>query len=381
MKKIIFVNQTANYLFADILKAYAAKLPELQIEAWYGTLDYDIGMLPNNVKLLQGPGYDRQSFSSRFRSWVRFYLWMRKQLKSVDKKSTGFYFISNPPLFVFLPYISKLKFDCLIYDLYPDVLGDMRKKKLINAIAKRWEKRNRKVFPKAQHIYTIGEGLRNAIVRYLPPEMEAKVQIVPVWNKHTTAKSKSGRNFKLEWGLENKKVILYSGNIGLTHPLEYLVEIGRRLQGNTDWIIVIVGNGAKKNGLKLLAEGLNNLLFKDPVPFEDLSELLSIADWGYVTLDSSATNTSVPSKTYNLLAAGVPILAFVNQQSDIARLIDVYKVGLYFKEQEIDHMLQQIVGMSDAETASLSENAISCSAHFTLALADIFANNWIADNV
>jgi hypothetical protein len=381
VKKIILVNQTANYLFADIIQAFAKKHSGCEIEAWYGSFDYDTTKLPQRVTLKQGPEYDRSSFGKRFRTWGKFYFWMRRQLRAVDKKDTSFYFVSNPPLFVFLPGISKLDFDCLIYDLYPDVLGDMRKQRLINAIARRWERKNRKVLPQAKHIYTIGEGLKEAITTYLPESMKEKVQIVPVWNKKTESAAKSIRDFKAEWGLTGKKVILYSGNIGLTHPLEYMVELAKRMQSYTDWHFVIVGNGAKKAQLEQQAQGLNNILFKEPVPFEDLSALLAIADWGYVTLDTTATNTSVPSKTYNLLAAGVPILALVNQQSDIAKLIDNYKVGLYYKEQEMDSIINKVTAMNEKDMQTLSANAVQCSTHFTSALADIFADNRLTANV
>lgn len=381
LSTIVLVNQTANYLFADIIKAFAAKFPTYTIEAWYGSFDDDISKLPANVVLKQGPKYDRERFSKRVKSWLRFYFWIRKQLRAVDIKSTGFFFVSNPPLFVWVPKINQMNFDCLIYDLYPDVLGDMRKKALVNTIAKRWEKKNKQVLLKAQHIYTIGEGLKTAISQYLPENMSSKVQVVPVWNKKINSNQVSTRDFRREWELANKKVILYSGNIGLTHPLEHLVDLAKQLQNNNDWKVVVVGSGSKRIQLEQQARGLNNILFKDPVPLYDLRALLSIASWGYVTLDSSASNTSVPSKTYNLLAAGVPILALVNEQSDIAKLADKYNVGICFREQELTEVANKIVAVGDDELNTLSSNARKTSTYFTAALANTFADNWKTVNV
>lgn len=381
LNKIVLVNQTANYLFADIIKAFATKFPTYAIEAWYGSFDDDLSTLPSNVLLMQGPEYNRESFSKRIGSWMRFYFWMKKKIQATNTKNTGFFFVSNPPLFVWLPKINQLRFDCLIYDLYPDVFGNMRKKALINAVAKRWEKKNREVLPKAQHIYTIGEGLKSAIHQYLPDNLSNKVQIVPVWNKKSNNTQTSTRDFRKEWDLEDKKIVLYSGNIGLTHPLEHLVALAKQLQNNTDWKVVVVGNGSKRAELEKLAIGLDNIIFKDLVSFNDLPALLSVASWGYVTLDSSATNTSVPSKTYNLLAAGIPILALVNEQSDIAKLVDKYKVGMYFKEQELTTIANKITSVSNEQLNTLSSNAKNASAYFTSALANTFADNWATVNV
>jgi hypothetical protein len=346
--------------------------PDYEIEAWYGSFDYDKASLPSNVRLSEGPHYRRDSFKERFRSWVAFYLWLRKKIRKEDTANTWFFFVSNPPLFVFLPGIAKLRFSCLIYDLYPDVLEGISKHGFLRRLSSRWQARNKKVFPKAAHIYTIGEGLKHAIENY----SNHNVTLVPVWNKESTETITSDRDFKTEWGLNNRKIILYSGNIGLTHPLEYLIELANDLKTNSEWQIVIVGSGNKKAQLQQTAAGLSNVMFKDPVPFADLRQLLSIATWGYVTLDTGATNGSVPSKTFNLLAAGIPILALVNESSEIARLLDKYNAGIYFTETSIHPTAKKLIALSDDEHKELSRNAIICSKDFTPVLAERFAEHW-----
>ena len=370
-KKIVLVNQTANYLFADIIHAFAKKHGDHHIEAWYGSFDHDKSTLPANVKLAEGPQYSRDSFKERFRSWVAFYLWLRKKIKKQDAANTHFFFVSNPPLFVFLPRLAKLDFTCLIYDLYPDVLEGISKHGFLKRLTKRWQARNRKVFPKAAHIYTIGEGLQKAIQQYSP----ANVSLVPVWNKQADANA-SNRDFKTEWGLTGKKIILYSGNIGITHPLEYLVALAKELQRDPQWQIVIVGKGNKKQQLQELALNMPNVMFYDPVPLTDLQQLLSVATWGYVTLDTGATNGSVPSKTFNLLAQGIPILALVNGSSEIARLLNQYDSGICFTENDIAATAQKLVGFSAEAHHKLSENAVICAKDFTPALAARFAEHW-----
>ncbi|OSZ82155.1 hypothetical protein CAP35_02485 [Chitinophagaceae bacterium IBVUCB1] len=373
-KKIVFVNQTANYLFADIITAFAHKMPDARIEAWYGSFDYDTSQLPQNISLQKGPVYDRSSFAKRFRSWFRFYMWMRGKVRS-EVADTKFFFVSNPPLFVFLPRLHKMQFACLIYDLYPDVLSGFRKNTVTSTMVKRWAKRNRKVLPAAQKIFTLGTGLKTAIEQYLLASDKDKVQVVPIWNKQTDKHNTSGRDFRKEWELQDKKIILYSGNIGLTHPLEYIVEIAKKLASHTDWAVVVVGNDNKKVKLKDLSAGLTNIQFHPPVPFEDLSQLLSIATWGYVTLDTSATNNSVPSKTYNLLAEGIPLLAMVNSASEIASLIDTHNVGLYFKENELNEVVTKLLAITEEQHLQLQQNAASCATNFTKELANNFAHS------
>lgn len=380
-EKIILINQTANYLFADIIKAFVQRLPHSNIEAWYGTFDYDMKELPANVTLQQGPAYNRESFTKRFGSWWAFYKWMKDRIKQEDLANTKFFFVSNPPLFVFTPGIEKMQYACLIYDLYPDVLSGFKGGFVKDVFVKRWQRRNRKILPHAQCIFTIGEGLKQAIQQYLPAAEKDKVKLIPVWNKAIEATQTSLRDFKKEWGLEGKHIILYSGNLGLTHPLEYLIELAKKLSANPEWQIVIVGNGGKKAQLQALAAGMDNVTLKDPVPFADLPNLLSTATWGYVTLDTAATNSSVPSKTFNLLASGIPVLAMVNESSEIARLLDKYNAGIYFKENEIDHTVDKILRTSAAQHGVYASNAISCSKDFTSQLAAGFVDHWIKQDV
>ncbi len=89
----------------------------------------------------------------------------------------------------------------------------------------------------------------------------------------------------------------------------------------------------------------------------------------------------MPSKTFNLLANRIPILAMVNERSEIARLIDEYKTGMYFTENELTATVNKLVSVSAAEHKIFASNAINCSKDFTSQLAYKFVDNWILENV
>jgi hypothetical protein len=372
VRKLVLVNQTANYLFADILAAFVRRCPGCEIEAWYGTFADDVPELPAAVRLRGGPAYDRSGTVRRLVSWLRFHWWVRDLVAKQDPEGTHFFFVSNPPLFVFLPGLVHLSYDCLLYDLYPDVLRGAGGTWAAGLVSGPWARRNARVLPHARHIYTISAGMRTAVCRSLPAAMHERVEIVPLWADRSATADASGRDLRTEWGLAGRRVLLYAGNLGTTHPVEPLLGLADRLRGDDRWRLLIVGSGPRRRALEERARGLGNVIVRDPVPRADLPNLLALADWGCVVLDPRAGAASVPSKAYNLLAAGVPLLALVPPESEIATLVREHDLGLCITTDDLDAAVTGLTAIGPDEHAALSANARRCARRFTPDLADAF---------
>jgi colanic acid biosynthesis glycosyl transferase WcaI len=374
VRKLVLVNQTANYLFADILAAFVRRCPGREIEAWYGSFTDDVSRVPATVRLRRGPAYDRSSGVRRLVSWLRFHWWVRGLLTKEDPLGTHFFFVSNPPLFVFLPGLERLRYDCLLYDLYPHVLDGAGRRWATGLVTRAWARRNARVFPHAGRIYTISEGMRRAVCGSLPSGTHDRVTVVPLWADRSGADRPSPRDLRTEWGLTGKKVLLYAGNLGLTHPVEPLLDLATRLRGHDEWRLLIVGSGPRRRALEQRARGMENVLLKDPVPGSDLPNVLALATWGCVVLDARAGAASVPSKAYNLLAAGIPLLAMVPPGSEIAALVKTERLGLCFTADGIEAAVAGITSVGPHDHAALSANARRCARRFTPELAEAFTD-------
>ena len=92
---------------------------------------------------------------------------------------------------------------------------------------------------------------------------------------------------------------------------------------------MIVGEGMKKAELqkKAAAIGADNVRFLPFQPYDDLPELLASSDVLLVPLDKEKSQMSVPSKLYNFLAAGRPILGLAPADSEVAALIRGNRCG------------------------------------------------------
>jgi glycosyltransferase involved in cell wall biosynthesis len=96
---------------------------------------------------------------------------------------------------------------------------------------------------------------------------------------------------------------------------------------------VFVGSGAKKPWLDsaVSSRQLNNVSVLGTRPRTEQSVFLNACDVGLISLVDKMWGTAMPSRTYNILAAGKPILALTEDGSELARVIDEERVGWYVR--------------------------------------------------
>lgn len=104
-------------------------------------------------------------------------------------------------------------------------------------------------------------------------------------------------------------LILYAGLHGIAQGLDQVLEAARRIGGHVRARFVLAGDGPEKPRLVALARelGLANVQFLDPVPRAEIPALLHAADIAVVPL-KLALPGAVPSKLYEAMAAGVPVV-------------------------------------------------------------------------
>jgi colanic acid biosynthesis glycosyl transferase WcaI len=169
--------------------------------------------------------------------------------------------------------------------------------------------------------------------------------------------------------------------MGLTHPLETLIEAARHLQTCPHIQILMVGDGPKRLALQQQAEGLENLKFLPFLPDPDFNQCLSAASVVVVALQAEAAAASVPSKTYNALAAGKPLLVMAAAEAEISRLVDRYDVGLRVKPNDPIALATAIERMAAHPdyTERLGQRAEQAARNFTPQLAEHLIATWLKD--
>ena len=138
----------------------------------------------------------------------------------------------------------------------------------------------------------------------------------------------------------------YCGLHGLFQGLEAVVGAAEKLRGNPRIKFVLAGDGPTKETLVGIANGaqLDNVVFKDPVPREQVGELVASFDVALVPLAAELPGT-MPSKVYEILACGVPLV--VTEGSEAARLVTDHALGCAVGPLDADALAGAVVDLVD----------------------------------
>lgn len=157
-----------------------------------------------------------------------------------------------------------------------------------------------------------------------------KTAIVPNWADTSKLRPLEGPSLlRRSWGLEDRFVVMYSGNMGLSQNLDPLIDVANALK-DLPIAFVLIGEGAAKEAMKTRAKkyGLSNVHFLPYQPKENLSASLTAADVHLIPLRRGLAGYIVPSKLYGILSAGMPYIAAVDEDSEVASVTRRYQCGL-----------------------------------------------------
>jgi colanic acid biosynthesis glycosyl transferase WcaI len=235
--------------------------------------------------------------------------------------------------------------------LYPDVAveaGKLRNPALVGA-ARVAEKL---VYRLSDRIIVLSDGFRRTLeARGVPTD---KIDVVPVWLDPDEIRPSSRDNdWRREHGIAlEKTVVLYAGTIGLVSGAEVVVDAAARLGDRDDILFLFVGEGRVKDELEseVSRRRLANVRFLPFQPRERLQEVQATADIALVTLLPGRGRTSVPSKVVGYMAAGRPIVASVDADSDTASAVLVGGSGVVVPPGRGDLLAEAVRRLADSTT-------------------------------
>jgi len=217
--------------------------------------------------------------------------------------------LSSPPFVGMLAVVAaRLRGSRSVYwamDVHPDVafaLGAVSPggpAGRLLAASSRWTLRS------ADLVIALGETMRER----LEAQGARVVEVVHNWADEGIDPHGGGA-LRAERGWEDRCVVLYSGNFGLAHEFDTLLDAAALLSGHREILFAFAGAGPRRAEVeqRLRSSGGRNIEFLPPVPRPQLGASLASADLHAVTLRPGVAGLLVPSKIYGILAAGRPTL-------------------------------------------------------------------------
>jgi glycosyltransferase involved in cell wall biosynthesis len=240
--------------------------------------------------------------------------------------------VTNPPLLPFLVALAcrwkGARCILLIHDVYPEVLvaaglAPRRLQRLL-ARATRW------LYRSVDRIVVLGRDMETLVASRLGRD-RPPIVLIPNWADADEVRPAPRGECRLlgELGLIDRFVVQYSGNMGRTHGLEAVLGAAESLLGSDSIHFLLIGWGAKKRWVDRAVQerSLTNVTVLSPRPRSELADALNACDLALISLVAGTAGVSVPSRMYNVMAAGKPILAAAEEGSELARVVAEERVG------------------------------------------------------
>ncbi len=227
---------------------------------------------------------------------------------------------SSPPLFIgisgyILSRILRIPFVFDIRDIWPDIAAEMEELSTKSLIYKMMDSISKFLYANADLITVVTNMKKSKILD--KGYNQDKVEVI------SNGFDKEFLDFPIDEELiERHKLtesfnIVYAGIVGLAQGLDIIIEVGRKLQSYTDIRFLIIGDGVEKSELeeKVGKIGLKNIEFLGLQTHEKIFTFLKHSGVSIVPLKSDKLQDSVPSKLYEALGVGCPVVLCAKGES------------------------------------------------------------------
>ncbi|MBK9216025.1 MAG: glycosyltransferase family 4 protein [Chloracidobacterium sp.] len=247
--------------------------------------------------------------------------------------------------------IKGASYTLLVQDSYPEILVAVGSARADSSFVRFVHYVNRWVYKHAAKIIVMGRDM-NELFQNKTEGLDLPIVTIPNWaDLETVAPLPRGDNALLtELGIADKFVLLYAGNIGHPTDVETIIEAAEGLQNREDIHFLFIGAGVKKKWLAETAAKLSNVTVLDYRPRSEQTVFLNACDVGLVALVKGMWGTAMPSRTYNIMAAGKPMIALTDEGSELARVIDEDGIGWHIEPDNAGQLETAILTAYDARS-------------------------------
>ena len=349
---------STGYIMSEIAKSLS---DEFQIEVICSSFfyenkneNYDNIELTFPVNRIKEMKYNKNNIISRLIgnlriSWKMFLL-MRKKVPS----NSEILMVSNPIFLVWLSSLvankKKWKIKLLVHDVFPENLSSAKEISLYSRI----------LLPFLKHMFNIAFSKMNTLIllgRDMKVVFSKKVKNVNIQIIENWADTESIFPIRIS---QNKCVFLYAGNFGRVQGIEDLLE-ALKFINNSNYKFLFIGSGAYQYMIEdFIAKDNNYVEIYTWQPREKQNLFLNDSTIGVVSLAKGMYGLGVPSKFYNLLAAGKPILYIGPRNSELHLVLKEFKIGWYVEVGDIRGIKDTIEEIINTDQQILFE--YSCNA-------------------
>lgn len=324
---------------------------------------YTANEIDNKVRLnlFDSPTYNKNSLISRVWGQIQQTYLFYKKIKGNLHADTQLVSGTNPLFLMVLISILKIlrpfKWYLLVHDVFPQNLvpaGILKEKSLLYKILNTLFNL---VYAQADHIIVIGRDMEMVLRQ---KNYKKNITVIPNWVdfKEIELRDKNDSELIKQLNWEREVVFQFFGNIGRVQGIDHLIQ-AIRLVKHPQAKFLFIGGGSAVEVVKSYIEHdkkLNNVAYINELPSSQRSLGLSSCDIAIVTLADGMFGLGVPSKAYFSMAANRPILAIMDENTEVACMVKEHKIG-WVDSSNQPQLLAQLI--DDICAQALLKNVVS----------------------
>lgn len=305
-----------------------------------------------NIIRVRVPEFDKKNKKSRIKNLMAYFINAIIATKGLEKFDY-IYSISQPPILGGLLGVigKKLKGGKFIYniqDFNPEqtMAVGYAKNKIVLKLAMALDKFNCK---HSDEVIVVGRDMQETLGKRFKGKNIPQNVFINNWIDEKNiypieCDNEKIVNFKKKYNIEDKFIIMYSGNIGLYYDLENLIKVIEKFKDRDEIIFAFVGDGTIKNDIEKFVKqhNMKNVRFIPYQRKEDLVYSLNVADVHWVVNAKGIKGVSVPSKLYGVMAVGKYVLGVLDEGSEARKIVEEAKCGICIEPGDYKKVYEKI---------------------------------------
>lgn len=317
------------------------------------TQKYPLRETLNGVEIVRMPfsSFGKKSIAHRLLGMVVF-LTQAFFRGLFTPRLSGILVSTSPPLASFVAvvigFFRRAPITYWVMDLNPDQMIQLGKIKETALSARVFNWFNRRILRNAAEVVALDRFMAERLNK--KHDINDKLTVMPPWphGQHDEPLPHSENPFRKEHNLDDKFVVMYSGNHALTNPIETVLEAAVRMQDREDLLFMFIGGGVRKKSVEetIAKHNPTNLISLPYQPLESIRYSLSAADVHLVTLGDAVVGCVHPCKVYGALALGRPVLYAGPKPSHVTDLLSednpAERIGWSVEHGDVDGAIAAI---------------------------------------
>ena len=367
MPRLIFVNRfffpdhsATSQILSDLAFHLAGAGREVHVVASRQIYDNARAALPdheivNDVRVhrVASTQFGRGALPGRAIDYLSFYRSVGQRLAELTRQNDVVIAKTDPPLVAVVALAAARKSGARLVnwlqDVYPETAVVLGVPLMRGPVAAGLAALRDRTLRQAVATVVAGELMGRTAAAHGAPA--AAIHVIPNWcdDEHIKPLAPTTNLLRQAWGLADKFVFGYSGNLGRAHEFDTVLAAAERLRDDPHFVFLMIGGGKRFADLTRIVKQRDLGGSFRFMPYQEQAELpysLGVPDAHWLSLNPRLEGLIVPSKFYGIAAAGKPIVVIADKDGELGRLVQQYGCGFAIAPGDADTLLGALQRMA-----------------------------------